>query len=53
MGAMAVDLLIEGKSNRVVGYRHGEYVDFDIDEALGMKKGIPTYQYEIARELAL
>ena len=53
MGAMAVDLLIEGKSNRVVGYKHGEYLDFDIDEALGMKKGIPTYQYEIARELAL
>ena len=53
MGAMAVDLLIQGKSNRVVGYRHGEYLDFDIDEALGMKKGIPTYQYEIARELAL
>ena len=53
MGAMAVELLIEGKSNRVVGYKHGEYLDFDIDEALGMKKGIPTYQYEIARELAL
>ena len=53
MGAMAVDLLIAGKSNRVVGYRHGEYVDFDINEALKMQKGIPDYQYEIAKELAL
>ena len=25
----------------------------DIDEALNMKKGIPAYQYEIARQLAL
>ena len=53
MGSMAVDLLIEGKTNRVVGYRNGQYVDFDIDEALGMQKGIPDYQYEIARQLAL
>lgn len=53
MGAMSVDLLLEGKSNRVVGYRDGRYVDFDINEALGMVKGIPDYQYEIAKELAL
>lgn len=53
MGAMAVNLLIEGKSNRVVGYKHGQYVDFDINEALGMQKGIPVYQHEIAKELAL
>ena len=53
MGALAVDLLEQGKTNRVVGYKHGEYVDFDIDEALGMQKGIPAYQYEIAKELAL
>ena len=37
MGAKAVDLLLEGKTNRVVGYRHGEFVDFDIDEALDRK----------------
>ena len=41
MGALAVRLLCEGKSNRVVGYRHGEFVDFDIDEALAMEKTIP------------
>lgn len=52
MGAKAVDLLLEGKTNRVVGYRHGECVDFDIDEALAMQKGIPEYQWEICRNLS-
>ena len=53
MGALAVDLLCEGKSNRVVGYRHGDFVDFDIDEALAMKKEIPEYQYKIAKDLSI
>jgi 6-phosphofructokinase 1 len=51
MGAKAVDLLIEGKSNRVVAYKNGEYVDFDIDEALAMKKDIPQDQYDIFKSL--
>lgn len=53
MGSKAVDLLLEGKTNRVVGYRHGEFVDFDIDEGLSMGKGIDPYQYEVAKQLAL
>ena len=48
MGAYAVDLLCEGKTNRVVGYQHGQYKDFDIDEALSMKKEIPEYQEHTA-----
>lgn len=51
MGAYAVDILLEGKSNRVVGYKHGQFMDFDIDEALSMKKGINEYQYEISKLL--
>ena len=51
MGALAVDLLCEGKTNRVVGYRHGAFVDFDIDEALAMTKGIDEYQFEICNTL--
>ncbi|MDD6194587.1 MAG: 6-phosphofructokinase [Lachnospiraceae bacterium] len=51
MGAMAVDLLCQGATNRVVGYRHGEFVDFDINEALAMTKGIDEYQYEICNSL--
>lgn len=53
MGALAVDLLCEGKTNRVVGYRHGAFVDFDIDEARAMKKEIPEYEYQIAKNLSI
>lgn len=53
MGAMAVELLLQGKTNRVVGYQKGEFVDFDINEALTMKKHISAHQYEIAKILAL
>ena len=52
MGAYAVVLLIEGKSNRVVGYKNGEFVDYDIEEALAMNKSIPEYSYEISRLLS-
>ncbi|MCR4674854.1 MAG: 6-phosphofructokinase [Lachnospiraceae bacterium] len=51
MGALAVDLLCEGKTNRVVGYDHGEFIDFDIDEALAMKKDLDEYQVQICRDL--
>lgn len=51
MGAMAVDLLCQGVSNRVVGYKHGQFIDFDIDEALAMSKGLDEYQYEICKAL--
>lgn len=52
MGSYAVDLLCQGKSNRVVAYKEGEYVDFEIDEALAMKKDISTYQYNVCRILS-
>ncbi len=51
MGAKAVDLLAEGKSNRVVGYQQGEYIDFDINDALKMNKQISEYQVEVAKML--
>ena len=53
MGAKAVELLAAGRTNRVVGYKHGEYVDFDINEALRMQKGIEDYQYNIAKTLTI
>ncbi len=53
MGAYAVDLLAEGKTNRVVGYKNGEFQDFDIDEALAMTKEIPEYQYDVAKILSM
>ncbi len=53
MGAYAVDLLCEGKSNRVVGYHHGEFVDFDIIEALKMSKGISQQYVDVCLSLNL
>ncbi|MCR5106731.1 MAG: 6-phosphofructokinase [Lachnospiraceae bacterium] len=53
MGSYAVDLLCEGKTNRVVGQKHGEWVDFDIDEALEMQKQISEYEYEVSRALSI
>ena len=51
MGAKAVELLADGKSNRLVAYKHGEFVDFDIQEALAMTKDIPEDQYRISKML--
>lgn len=52
MGCLAVDLLLQGKNRRVVGFTDGEFVDYDIDEALAMTKGISEYQCEIANDLS-
>ena len=52
MGALAVDLLIAGKSCRVVGYKHGEFVDFDINEALAMQKDVSPYMWEVCNSLS-
>ena len=52
MGSMAVDLLCAGKSNRVVGFKHGEFCDFDIDEALSMQKSVSNYMIEVAGDMA-
>lgn len=53
MGAYAVDIMLQGKTNRVVGYKHGKFVDFDIEEALKMEKGIDEYQFEVAQLLTV
>ena len=51
MGAMAVDLLCEGKSKRVVAVKDGKFVDYDIDEALAMEKSVDEYMYMISKSL--
>ena len=53
MGAYAADILCEGGTNRVVGYQHGKFVDFDIDEALAMKKDINDFQFDVSRVLSM
>jgi len=52
MGALAVDLLLEGKSNRVVAYKDGKYCDFDIEEALAMKKDLDQYMVDMSKRLS-
>ena len=51
MGAKAVDLLIEGKTNRLVAYQNGDFCDFDIAEALQMTKDIPEDQFQLTTKL--
>ena len=56
MGAKAVDLLCEGKTNRIVAYKNGNFVDYDVDEALSMKGGMTEglkYMYEILEDLSV
>lgn len=53
MGSYAVDILMEGKTNRVIGYKHGEFTDFDIEEALNMQKSIPDYEYKVSHWMSV
>ncbi len=52
MGAKAVELLCEGKSNRVVAYKNGKFVDFDIEEALKMEKLPDEFLVSMAKKLS-
>ena len=52
MGAYAADILCEGKTNRVIGYKNGAFTDFDIEEALVMTKDIPEYEFRVSRQLS-
>ncbi len=47
MGYMAVELLLAGKTNRIVATHDGGYTDVDIDEALEMKKGIQKIEVDV------
>ena len=51
MGYEAVRLLAEGKTNRVVCVQGETYVDYDINEALEMKKGLDEQTYTVMRAL--
>ena len=51
MGSYAADLLCDGKSNRVVAYKDGKFVDYDIDEALAMQKDVDEHMYEVSKLL--
>lgn len=53
MGYEAVQLLNEGIGNRVVAYKLGKVVNYDIYEAFNMNKGIDEHLCEIAITTAI
>ena len=53
MGYHAVELLDKGIGNRVVAYRESKVVDFDITEALDMKRVFDKDLYEIAMRISI
>lgn len=53
MGAKAVDLLLQGVGNRVVGVNGKKVIDMDIDEALSIKSNFDMETYELAKILSI
>ncbi len=51
MGYEAVRLLVEGQKNRVICLQGDKYVDFDIAEALAMRKSLDPQTYDVMRAL--
>ena len=47
MGYLAVELLLEGKTNRVVCTNEGSFTDVDIDEGLAMTRGIQNMEVNV------
>ncbi|MEG6571276.1 6-phosphofructokinase [[Clostridium] cellulosi] len=53
MGYYAVELLSKGIGNRVIAVKDNKIVDYDIHEALKMKKPFETKLYEIAHTISI
>ncbi|WP_040213262.1 6-phosphofructokinase [Clostridium polynesiense] len=53
MGAKAIEVLMEGKSARVVGIKDNVIIDEDIDEALAKKSVFDEKLYEVAKILSM
>ena len=53
LGGRAVELLLEGKSNRLVCIQDGKIIDIDIEEGLAMKKQLSTELIELAKKLSV
>lgn len=53
MGAKCVELLLEGKANRIVCMKDGKITDIDINEGLEMKKSIPCDMVDLVTKLTI
>ena len=47
MGYLAVELLLSGKTNRIICTSGGDYTDVDIDEGLAMNKSIQQMEVDL------
>ena len=52
MGYIAVELLSQGIGNRVVSYKAGKIVDYDLFDALNMKKSLDLEEYKMALQIS-
>ena len=53
MGGMAVELLLQGKQNRIVCMREHAITDVDIEEGLAMTKELPQQLVDLAKKLSV
>lgn len=53
LGRHAVETLVEGRINRVVGIQEGEMRDYDIAEALAMHKDLQDTMYKTSQILSM
>ncbi len=53
MGAHAVELLLQGKANRIVCMKNGEITDIGIEEGLSLKKKLPNELVDLAKKLSV
>ena len=53
MGGRAVELLLEGKSNRIVCMRDNHIIDVDIEEGLQTTKTVEAEMVELAKKLSV
>lgn len=53
MGSKCVELLLEGKANRIVCMQNSKIVDIDINEGLEMKKSVSPDMIELVKKLTI
>ncbi|WP_300382246.1 6-phosphofructokinase [Clostridium sp.] len=52
MGSKAVEVLLEGKTSRVIGIKNNEIIDEDIDEALALERSFDESLFKMAEEIS-
>ena len=52
MGAKAIEVLLAGKTSRVIGIKDNMIIDQDIDEALALERTFDQELYNIAEDIS-